>query len=149
MGQKEYFTVSLRLLTLLTFVGYLFAGASLSVVAQTACHCQHAQAEHHTHGTSQHHKPVQAGDSCPLSSSGRHCDNCHTQTGPSITLCPGGKLHHEQGEIVSIAKFVGSATRVLLDNFPHRLEELVPIQASTRVPFPPRGRPPTPSFLSV
>ena len=140
--------LAIHFMALLSFVSYLFAGASLSLVAPTACHhCRQAQTEHHAHGESLHHKPVQAGDSCPLSSSGRQCESCHPQTGPNIRLCPGGKLHHEQGEVLTLAKFIVPPAFLAVDKFPVWTEERMLFRLPTTLAFPPRGRPPTLSFL--
>lgn len=156
MRRGGFFIVSLRLMTLLTFVSYLFVGVSFALVVHSACHhCQHAQNGHQTPDApdanhhSSAHTSVQPGDSCPISSSGRHCDNCHSKNDAGMTLCTGGTLHHEQGEVVSIAKFVVSPVLGMVDEFPVRIEARVKPQTVSTFSPPPPGRPPSFSFLSV
>lgn len=154
MRRGGLFIVALRLMTLLTFVSYLFVGASFALVTHSACHhCQHDQKDNHKHDADHHqssaHTSTRPGDSCPISSSGRHCDKCHSQSSASITLCPAGTLHHEQGEIVSIAKYVVSAVLGMVGESPIRIEAPITLHAPSKTPSPPPGRPPTFSFWSA
>ena len=154
MRRGGFFIVSLRLMALLTFVSYLFAGAGFALVIHSACHhCQHAPKNDHKHDPNHRHESVQTsarpGESCPISSSGRHCDKCHSQSSASITLCPAGTLHHEQGEIVPIAKYVLSPVLGVVDESPIRTEAPITLHTPSKTPSPPPGRPPTFSFWSA
>ena len=154
MRRGGFFIVSLRLMTLLTFVSYLFAGAGFALVIHSACHhCQHASKDDHKHEANHHHESVQTfarpGESCPISSSGRHCNKCRSQSSVSITLCTAGTLHHEQGEIVSIAKYVVSPILGVVGESPIRTEAPIKLHTPSKTPFPPPGRPPTFSSWSA
>ena len=100
-----------RLCTIVALVGYLLAGASLVLPAESRCtRCDKP-------GMTATMKP---GTSCPLSYNGHDCHGAQGKTAGHITLCPDGCLHHDgqTGVIPSLAKFLSTLDARLSGLFP-------------------------------
>ena len=130
-------SITLRLCAVLIFVSYLFAGASFALPNGPLCkHCAQM-------GETSTVKP---GASCPLSSRGHHCHTKHGQNEGGIVMCPDGCLHHGQGEISAVAKYMTSPPVLLLERLPLTFAAGEILIAMLENPFPPPYYPPISVF---
>lgn len=124
-----------RLCTIVALVGYLLAGASLVLPAESRCtRCDKP-------GMTSTMKP---GTSCPLSHNGHDCHGAQGKTAGHITLCPDGCLHHDgqTGVIPSLAKFLSAPNADLSNLLPAGFLTGEAVSSILDLPLSPPDRPP-------